>query len=104
MLPRRNGFRACWLLAGDEEMCLAIPGQIIQITDGESRLAVVNVSGVTRTISLRLVPEAKEGDWVLVHVGFALQVLDERAAEETLKVLSQIQPTDAVFGGRDVNQ
>jgi len=69
-------------------MCLAIPAQITAI--GEYRMATVDIMGVTRKVSLDLVPEAVEGDFILVHAGFALQVIDEEIANETLELLKQI--------------
>lgn len=69
-------------------MCLAIPARIS--SREENGMAVVDIMGVTRTISLDLVPEAVEGDFVLVHAGFALQVIDEATANETLELLKQI--------------
>jgi hydrogenase expression/formation protein HypC len=69
-------------------MCLAIPARITTI--GEYRMATVDIMGVTRKVSLDLVPEAVEGDWLLVHAGFALQVIDEESAKDTLDLLSQI--------------
>jgi hydrogenase expression/formation protein HypC len=69
-------------------MCLAIPARIVTIEDG--RMATVDIMGVTRKVSLDLVPEASEGDYVLVHAGFALQVVDEQYANETLEILKSI--------------
>lgn len=69
-------------------MCLAIPARITSI--GENRMSTVDIMGVTRKVSLDLVPEAVEGDFVLVHAGFALQVIDEEIADETLELLKQI--------------
>ena len=69
-------------------MCLAIPAQVVSIT--ENRMATVDIMGVTRKISLDLVPEAVENDFVLVHAGFALQVVDEEYANETLELLKTI--------------
>lgn len=69
-------------------MCLAIPARVASI--GEHRMATVDIMGVTRKVSLDLVPEAVEGDWLLVHAGFALQVIDEESATETLDLLKQI--------------
>lgn len=69
-------------------MCLAIPARIVSIEDG--RMAAVDIMGVTRKISLDLVPQATEGDYVLVHAGFALQVIDEAYANETLEILKSI--------------
>ena len=69
-------------------MCLAIPARIVTIEDG--RMASVDIMGVTRKVSLDLTPEATEGDFVLVHAGFALQVVDEQYAIETLEFLKSI--------------
>lgn len=73
-------------------MCLAIPGQIVEIVDDERDLAKVEFSGVRRNVNLTLVRQdgADVGAWVLVHVGFALRVLDEREAAETLRYLEMI--------------
>ncbi len=70
-------------------MCLGIPGRIIEIVDDEYDIAKVEVSGVKRNISVALVrPEGiGPGDWVLVHVGFAMSKIDESEAQETLKAL-----------------
>jgi hydrogenase expression/formation protein HypC len=66
-------------------MCLAIPARVTIIEEGQ--MATVDIMGVTRKVSLDLVPEAVEGDFVLVHAGFALQVVDEEYANETLELL-----------------
>ena len=70
-------------------MCLGIPGQIIDIVDDENSIAKVEVSGVKRNVSIVLVrPEGIEpGDWVLIHVGFAMSKIDEVEAHETMKAL-----------------
>ncbi len=68
-------------------MCLAIPGKIERI-EGEFGLA--NFRGVERRIGLMLLPEAKVGDWVLVHAGFAIQRIDQERAQETLRMLEEI--------------
>ena len=66
-------------------MCLAVPGRVVGIVgSGEARMARVDYSGVTREASLAFVPEAEVGDYVLVHVGFALQRIDEAAAQKVL--------------------
>ncbi len=69
-------------------MCLAIPGRITEIVDPALRLAQVDVAGVSRTINVSLVDTeqrpAQVDDWVLIHVGFALSLVDEREANETL--------------------
>ncbi len=69
-------------------MCLAIPARITEIDS--SRMSTVDIMGVTRKVSLDLVPEAVVGDFILVHAGFALQVIDEDVANETLELLMQI--------------
>jgi hydrogenase expression/formation protein HypC len=69
-------------------MCLAIPATVSFI--GEHRMAQVDMRGVTRTVSLDLVPEAEVGSWVLVHAGFAIQVVDEQYANETWELLLEM--------------
>jgi hydrogenase expression/formation protein HypC len=72
-------------------MCLAIPGKILDLEqDGESRLARVEFGGIARKVSLDLVPEAGVGDYVIVHVGFAISKLDEEEAHRTLELLEQM--------------
>jgi hydrogenase expression/formation protein HypC len=70
-------------------MCLGIPAQIVSVQ--EPGLAVAEVSGVRREVSTALVPEAGVGDWVLVHVGFALHTIDEAEAARTLELLEQVE-------------
>jgi hydrogenase expression/formation protein HypC len=72
-------------------MCLAIPGRIIEVVDEGNRLARVDVAGVQRNVNIGLL-DADEGgvgpgDWVLIHVGFALSQVDEEEAQATLKLL-----------------
>lgn len=69
-------------------MCLAVPGRIARLE--ENHMATIDITGVTRVVSLDLVPEATVGDWVLVHAGFALQVVDEQYAQETLDLLKTL--------------
>jgi hydrogenase expression/formation protein HypC len=72
-------------------MCLAIPGQILEVTDPANRLGTVEVAGVRRTVNLGLVADdAGPGNWVLIHVGFALSVIDEVEAHATLRLLEQM--------------
>ena len=75
-------------------MCLAIPGQIVAITDEVNRLASVDVVGVRRTVNIGLLDAdgagAGPGDWVLIHVGFALSRIDEEEAAATLRLLRQM--------------
>jgi hydrogenase expression/formation protein HypC len=73
-------------------MCLGIPGRIVAITDAANHLAKVDVSGVRRIISTRLLTDTPpaEGDWVLVHVGFAMATIDETEALLTLAAIQQL--------------
>ena len=75
-------------------MCLAIPGRIEEILDEDLQLAKANVSGVRRTINIGLVHDEEErievGDWVLIHVGFAMSKIDEAEAVTQLKALEEI--------------
>ena len=70
-------------------MCLGIPGQIVEMVDDENHIAKVNVSGVKRNVNIALVrPDGiVPGDWVLIHVGFAMSKIDEAEAHETMKTL-----------------
>ena len=69
-------------------MCLGIPGRIIETDDGGlMRMGKVDFGGVTREVCLAYVPEAQVGDYVIVHVGFAINQLDEAEAQETLDLL-----------------
>jgi hydrogenase expression/formation protein HypC len=72
-------------------MCLAIPGQVVEFVDDDRFLARVDVGGVRRVVNVALVSDdAQEGDWVLIHVGFAISVVDEAEALATLRLLEQI--------------
>ena len=72
-------------------MCLGIPGRIVDVPDRQAGLATVDISGVRRSVSVALVDEPgapiEPGEWVLVHVGFALSRIDEADARETLELL-----------------
>ncbi len=82
-------------------MCLGIPGRIVAIDDAERKLATVDVSGVKRQINVACIVsddhsvEDCVGDWVLVHVGFAMSRIDEAEAAETLKVLTELGEAQA---------
>lgn len=77
-------------------MCLAIPGQILEIVDEARRIAVVDVAGVRRRINVSLLDGdgsgsgAQSGDWVLIHVGFALSKIDEQEARAAMEFLESI--------------
>jgi hydrogenase expression/formation protein HypC len=81
-------------------MCLAIPGQILEIVDERTRLAKVDVAGVRRTVNIGLLDGdgdgVGEGDWVLIHVGFAISKVDEAEARATRELLEGM--------GRDYEQ
>jgi hydrogenase expression/formation protein HypC len=76
-------------------VCLAIPGQIVDVTDEANRLAQVDVAGVRRNVNIGLLDGedggAVPGDWVLIHVGFAISKVDEQEAEATLKLLEGME-------------
>ncbi|MBL8482499.1 MAG: HypC/HybG/HupF family hydrogenase formation chaperone [Rhodocyclaceae bacterium] len=82
-------------------MCLGIPGRIVALTDGENRLAVVDVGGVRRSVNIACIvdaehpPESCVGDWVLVHVGFAMSRIDADEAERTLALLRELGEAQA---------
>lgn len=73
-------------------MCLAIPGKIVEIVDEENQIAKVEVGGVRRNINIGMLgkDETQVGDYVLIHVGFAMSKIDEQQARETLRVLQEI--------------
>ena len=76
-------------------MCLAVPGQLVSLdssqTDPLYRTGRVRFGGITREVSLAYVPEAQIGDYVLVHVGLALTIIDETEAQQTLQILNQLE-------------
>ena len=77
-------------------MCLGIPGQIVALSDPDKKLAIVNVAGVKREINIACVVNDDHplascvGDWVLVHVGFAMSRIDEAEAMKTLQLLTEL--------------
>lgn len=71
-------------------MCLAIPARIEQIDD--DGIAQCDIMGVKRDCSLDLTPQAQVGDYVLIHAGFAIEVVDQQAAQETLDIIRQLDP------------
>jgi hydrogenase expression/formation protein HypC len=82
-------------------MCLAIPGQIVAIDDAARKLAVVAISGILRQVNIACIVDAAHpvercvGDWVLVHVGFAMTRIDEAAAAATLEILRELGEAQA---------
>ena len=75
-------------------MCLAIPGKIVEID--QFNLAQIDVMGALRQASLDLVPQAKLGDYVLVHAGFAIEVIDEQSVAETLKLIEELAQVQGI--------
>ncbi len=72
-------------------MCLGIPGRIVEINDNPlMRMGKVDFGGITREVCLAYVPEAEVGDYVIVHVGFAISRIDEEEAQETLRLLAEM--------------
>lgn len=72
-------------------MCLGVPGKILDIYEKQGlRMAKVDFSGVTREACLEPVPEAEIGDYVIIHVGFAISLLSEEEAQESIKLLREI--------------
>jgi len=85
-------------------MCLAVPGKLVAVKSGGDAdacgaLGTVDFQGSRVEVSLAFTPEAREGDWVLVHAGFALQLLDEQAARETWQYLEEADIAVAQAGG-----
>ena len=80
-------------------MCLAIPGKIVELVDVENRIAKVEVGGVKRNINIGMLAddETHVGDYVLIHVGFAMSKVDEHEAEETLRLLKELGEYDNEF-------
>lgn len=83
-------------------MCLAVPGKVVEVDrEGFGVSAEVDIFGITRKIVLDLVPTAEPGDWVLVHAGTAIEVIDEQYASETIEILRSVPYLEAdinIFG------
>jgi hydrogenase expression/formation protein HypC len=80
-------------------MCLAVPGKVLDIWEkDETRMARVDFGGVVKEVCLEFVPDITPGDYTIVHVGFALQRLDEKSAMETLELFKQMGELDMEFG------
>jgi hydrogenase expression/formation protein HypC len=80
-------------------MCLAVPGRVISLGDrDETRMAEVDFGGVRKDVCLEYLPDVQEGDYVIVHVGFAIQRLDEESALETLKSFEKLGVLEEEFG------
>ena len=83
-------------------MCLGIPGQVVAVGDDIHQMAMVDVCGVKREVNIALVcegpPQEMLGQWVLVHVGFAMSILDEAEAKDTLDALMAMQEVEEDVG------
>jgi hydrogenase expression/formation protein HypC len=80
-------------------MCLAIPGKIIQIVDEDNSIAKVEVGGVRRNVNIGMLDrdQTRIGDYVLIHVGFAMSKVDEEEAEQTLRLLKELGQYETEF-------
>ncbi len=76
-------------------MCLAVPAKVLEI---DNAIGKVEIAGVSREVSMMLLPEAKPGDFVLVHAGFAMQIVDEKDAEETNALLAEMKGAPRTVG------
>ncbi len=77
-------------------MCLAVPGKVTSIDESnpDLKMAKVNFNGITKDVCIEWLPDVKIGDYVLVHVGFALNKIDEEDAQQTLKILKEMGDID----------
>ena len=85
-------------------MCLAIPGQIKniqEVMDGVFRTGKVSFGGILKEANLSMVPDARVGDYVLVHVGVAISIIDEEEAQKTLQYLQELGEVDSELGMAD---
>jgi hydrogenase expression/formation protein HypC len=80
-------------------MCLAVPGQIVSITGDDPlvRMGKVGFGGIFKEVSLAYVPEARVGDYVLVHVGFAINIVDQKEAGRVFDYLREMEPDAEEF-------
>jgi len=88
-------------------MCLAIPGRIKSIEtlkEGYMRMGKVELGGIVKEINLQLVPDAKENDYVLVHVGVAISIVDEEEARNSLEFLKQMNELDELMNTPQQNE
>jgi len=87
-------------------MCLAIPGKIKSVErrfNGQVRMAKIQFGGITKEASLEMVPQAREGDYVLVHVGVAISVVDPEEAEKTFRYLAEIGELDELVESSQID-
>jgi hydrogenase expression/formation protein HypC len=81
-------------------MCLAVPGEVLSLSEGdpEQRTGRVSFGGIVKEVNLACVPEAKVGDYVIVHVGFAISIVDREEAEKIFKYLHQMEELGELEG------
>ena len=80
-------------------MCLAVPGKVLEIWDSDgTQMATIDFGGVLKEVCLEFVPDIAAGDYAIVHVGFALQRLDEKSALETLAMFERMGEMEMEFG------
>jgi len=90
-------------------MCLGIPGRIVSIDDAERLVATVDISGIRRQVNIACIvddehtPETCIGDWVLIHVGFAMSRIDEAEAAATLQILAELGEAQAEMEAMQVS-
>src|SRR5262245_55866719 len=80
-LARRQWPMRVWQQGGSNSMCLAIPGKVVEIVDEENQIAKVEVGGVRRNVNIGMIDNVQIGEYVLIHVGFAMSKIDEKQAE-----------------------
>lgn len=79
-------------------MCLGVPGKVIELYDaGGIKMAKVDFGGVIREACLEVVPEVEIGQYVIIHVGFAISVLDEEEAQKSLELLQELYDTESLL-------
>lgn len=80
-------------------MCLAVPGKVVRVWDTDTtRMAQVDFGGILKEVSVAFVPDIQVGEYTIVHVGFALQRLDEKSALETLDIFRRLGELEVEFG------
>ena len=86
-------------------MCLGIPGELVDLRDeGGLRIGTVRFAGITRDVCLDYVPDAAVGEYVLVHVGFAISKIDPEEAARTYRVLEELGQTGELTADRDLRE
>ena len=88
-------------------MCLAIPGKVMEIenlADSNVRMAKVNFGGIMKDVSLEMLPDAEIGNYVLVHVGFAISIVDEVEAKKVFEYLREIGELDDLEPGKEFEE